>query len=232
MFLPRHRSRRKTATEAILAQGGMDMFDLQDPSAPPLSRGTSTMSWTQRHRRKRSDSASSLDVVGGGQRGATLQQQQQERMATKPLPPPKHGRPRLFPNDIRCLQQKYVRTNIHHVRVIGYFFITECLLLLPGARSCPVRLFRPLEVGAKRQRLNNYSPPPPSLPFHSCHHPSTAFAPKSPHAAYTRSGGSNTRGKGRTAALDTSSSSTGQSCRGAVETPSAYWRRLTLQTSM
>ncbi|CAM9439300.1 unnamed protein product [Scytosiphon promiscuus] len=53
-----------TSTEAALAQCGMDLFDLQNPSAPPLSRGGSTASWTVRHRRKRSDSNSSHDVSG------------------------------------------------------------------------------------------------------------------------------------------------------------------------
>ncbi|CAM9667294.1 unnamed protein product, partial [Ectocarpus sp. 8 AP-2014] len=100
-----------SATEAALAQCGMDAFNLQNPTAPPLSRGTSTASWTARHRRKRSDSTSSLDVTGPRAPGSNHQQQQQQPQgkATKPLPPSKHGRPRGIPNDVSGSTYPFVR---------------------------------------------------------------------------------------------------------------------------
>ncbi len=90
----------KPATEGVLAQRGMELYNLQHPSAPPLSRGTSTVSWTTRHRRKRSDSTSSIDTAADRAPSHQPHEQHSQRRI-KPLPPSKHGRPRGVPNDIR-----------------------------------------------------------------------------------------------------------------------------------
>lgn len=67
-----------------------DVFYRQNPSAPPMSRGGSSTSWSI-HRRKGSDLSSSSD----------LSQRNQWQDKLKPLPPPKEGRPLSIPAPLR-----------------------------------------------------------------------------------------------------------------------------------